>query len=126
MNKALRALAPTGVMVALGAALASANAQSMNGLLVLKMSGARGWTIECAFERQDDDPISKRAVGRGDVETFAVSNAIGGSCDYAGPRRGSLQIRFRDENFPEKCPFTVRNGECLGRFAAGAEGSFSF
>lgn len=103
-----------------------AAAQSMNGLVIIKVSGDRGWKVECTFERPDDSPVKKRARGNGDVKTFAVRGASGGECVYTGPRRGVMQVRFTDENNKEKCPFSWVADQCVGQFEAGAEGSFKF
>ena len=110
------------------AALAnSAAAQtSSNGLVIIKLSGDRGWKAECTFERPDDSPITKRGRGDGGVTTFAVRGASGGECAYTGPRRGVMQVRFTDENNEENCPFSWVADQCIGQFEAGVEGSFKF
>ncbi len=97
-----------------------------NGLLILKMSGGRGWTMSCVFDREDGSSMEKSARGRGRVETFAVRDVTAGACDYAGPRRGELRIRFQDENNPENCPLTVVSGECLRIVGSDRSGGFSF
>ena len=38
-----------------------------NGLLILKMSGGRGWTMSCVFDREDGSSMEKSARGRGRV-----------------------------------------------------------
>ena len=117
------AILSAAALFSLQAAPASA---VQNGLLILKMSGSRGWTISCEFDREDDTAIKKSARGRGDVETFAVRDVTGGRCEYEGPRRGELRIRFDDENNPDACPLTKVAGECIRLVSAGRSGEFSF
>ncbi|MEL6360889.1 MAG: hypothetical protein AAFR21_07365 [Pseudomonadota bacterium] len=114
-------------LVALFAFPPSVHALSVNKLVVIKMSGDRGWSVDCTFQREGDDPIEKSARGRGRVVTFAVEKVTGGSCDYVGPsRRGELKISFTDENRPSYCPLAQEAGLCVTRAGVGETGSFDF
>lgn len=121
----LRQTALCSAIAIIGLASAPAPAAE-NGLLILKMSGSRGWTISCVFEREDGTSIEKSARGRGDVETFALRNVESDRCEYVGPRRGELRIRFEDENNPDSCPLTLVSGECIRIVGDGRSGGFSF
>lgn len=117
------AILSVAALFSLPAASASA---VQNGLLILKMSGSRGWTMSCEFDREDDSRIEKSARGRGDVKTFALRDVRGGRCEYEGPRRGEFWIRYNDENRPGFCPLTEVAGECVRVVGAGTSGEFSF
>ncbi len=113
---------------------APAMAQSPSSLIVLKLSGGYGWSVECMFEREGKEPLTINRTGRGRSRigsgrsaSIAAENVTGGSCEYEGPpRSGQLKIEFEDKSFPEKCPFTLERSVCVGRFDSGSSGRFSF
>ncbi|MFN0024027.1 MAG: hypothetical protein ACKVS5_09010 [Parvularculaceae bacterium] len=120
---------PLSVLCAMSAAMAiaaTAAASPTGGSVILKASGDRGWTLDCTFQRGDASPLTRKARGRGKVETIAVKGATAGACEYSGPGRGAFQIRFVDENAVDDCPFVRIEDACIGRFEAGASGTFSF
>ena len=105
----------------------SSLAQVGNGLLVIKASGGRGWSVECLMQKEDGEELQQRLVGRGKTATIAVNKIIGGSCSWeASSSRDSLKIEFSDANFPDKCPFVKQELRCVARFAAGTRGEFEF
>lgn len=101
-------------------------ASASGGSVILKASGDRGWTLDCTFQRGDASPLTRKARGRGKVETIAVKGATAGACAYSGPNRGAFQIRFVDKNSADNCPFERVEEVCIGSFRAGSNGTFSF
>lgn len=118
-------IAAVAAAVAISSA-SEASAQSLNGFLKITVSGDRGWVMRCTFERDGKDAIENRAVGSSRVVSLVARGVTGGSCAYEGPRRGSVTVRFLDENGVLACPFSEIDGVCIGSIAAKAEGSFRF
>ncbi|RFB04095.1 hypothetical protein [Parvularcula marina] len=104
----------------------AASASADNAIFVLKLSGDRGWSVECEIERHEDDPLTIRKKGRGDIETISTRGVSGGSCSYAAPGNGELKIIFSNDGQPDQCPFEVEYDQCVGRFSNGSKGSFDF
>ncbi len=129
METAMNRLLPRPRAQAFAAALlffAFSPAHAARDLVIVEMSGDRGWVVECSFERTDDDPIEKRARGRGRVARFAVRDAAGGVCTYTAPDDGELKITFTDERDADACPLSAASEGCVLRAQDGAAGDFSF
>lgn len=114
------------LVLAASSLAAPAGAETGPGLIIVKVSGDRGWTMSCVFEREGKAPIEKSSRGRGRVETLSARDSTRGSCNYEGPREGAIQIRFTDESDADNCPFARVGEHCIGAVAAGEKGSFSF
>ncbi|MGF1545240.1 MAG: hypothetical protein ACFB00_12210 [Parvularculaceae bacterium] len=95
-------------------------------LAVVSLSGDRGWTVECAFDRADDAPIVKRARGRGGVVRLSARDSTSGRCDYEAPADGVLRMRFENEAAPDACPWAATDGACVAVFRNGDAGAFDF
>ena len=127
MRMLFRLIFPVITATALVSSAGAAVSQSHNAVFVLKMSGDRGWEVECELNRFDDEPLSIRKNGRGDIETVATRGVSSGSCDYRVPEdKGELKIIFTNDGNPDQCPFEREYDQCVGRFPAGSEGSFEF
>lgn len=117
----------SAAFAAIVCAMTATAADASGHLVALELSGGRGWEMVCTFTRSEGESRELRRAGRGDVETIALRDVTGGSCNYSVPAdaRDGLKVVYRlDKDLPASCPFTVRYGQCVATFAPGAQGEF--
>ncbi|MEL6258899.1 MAG: hypothetical protein AAFQ67_07580 [Pseudomonadota bacterium] len=90
--------------------------------LIIRLSGDRGWKIECELEKEGGGALEPRARGRGRSSTGSIvgRNVVGGAC-AAEAGRGDLRLTIVDEMGHFVCPFgePTDDGLCIGRVGEG-------
>lgn len=93
--------------------------QGQIGLVVLKFSGERGWSAQCAVTKSNgrDDSLTRNGRGRQSSGSMTFRRIAGGSCTITVPENTNLKVDVSGGR-TAVCPFGEQR-PCSQRYPAG-------
>jgi len=97
-------------------------------MMILRMTGSHGWSVECELntERGGDLNPNARGRGRGARGTVVGRNVVGGTCSAEAGQRGPLQITLEDDDANFICPFGDLDTQGFCRTSLAEDGTLEW